>query len=99
MRKFFLEDPLHPQGGISIRVRRDDDCVFCEHCTDLWWDYTNLIYMTFCNLDIERPLNMDRCKSFKEGYYSLDCLECPDIGEYPECYKDDTQDCPRKKGE
>lgn len=69
MRSYFLEDPLHPQGGISIGVRRDDDCIFCEHCTDLWWDYTNLVYMLLCDLDIERPFNMDPCISFKEDYY------------------------------
>ena len=99
MRRYFLEDPVHPEGGTIAWVKRDDDCVFCEHCTDVFWDYTHCIYITFCNLGIERPLNMDRCKSFKEDYYSLGCIECPDIGEYPECY-DETKykECPRKRG-
>lgn len=64
MRKYFLEDPLHPKGGITIECNDDRDCVFCERCTDVWWDYTNLIYMIACADDHdpwERP-----CKYFKE---------------------------------
>ena len=67
MRRYLLEDPIHPKGGIHIWVKRDDDCVFCEHCTDVFWDYTNCIYMLMCDLGIERPFNMDPCKSFKES--------------------------------
>ena len=65
MRKYFLRDPLHPDGGITIRCKDDSDCVFCERCTDVFWDYTNLIYMITCADDHdpwERP-----CKYFKEG--------------------------------
>lgn len=64
-RKYFLEDPLHPKGGIEITCKDDHDCVFCEHCTDVFWDYSNLIYMLFCELEkdpYKRP-----CKDFKEG--------------------------------
>ena len=32
MRKYFLEDSLHPRGGITINVKLDNDCVFCENC-------------------------------------------------------------------
>lgn len=49
-REYFLEDPLHPKGGIRINVKFDRDCVFCKHCTDVYWDYTNLIYMLLCDL-------------------------------------------------
>jgi len=64
MRKYFLEDPIHPKGGITINVKDDHDCVFCDHCTDVWWDYSNLIYMIFCDADHDpwdRP-----CKFFVE---------------------------------
>lgn len=44
-REYFLEDALHPNGGFTIKVKNDHDCVFCKHCTDIWWDYSNLIYM------------------------------------------------------
>ncbi len=65
MRKYFLEDILHPNGGVTINVKYDEDCVFCEHCTDIWWDYTNLIYMIHCedgHDTWERP-----CRYFVEG--------------------------------
>ena len=68
MREYFLEDPLHPNGGITIGGQDDHDCVFCQHCTDVFWDYTNLIYMLMCELDndpAQRP-----CKDFKEAYES-----------------------------
>ena len=49
MREYFLHDPLHPRGGIKVNCKYDNDCVFCDHCTDVWWDYENLIYMIFCD--------------------------------------------------
>ena len=60
-----MEDVLHPEGGITIRCKDDNDCVFCKHCTDVFWDYTNLIYMIICDLDRnpwERP-----CACFAEA--------------------------------
>lgn len=63
-REYFLEDPLHPRGGITIKCKDVTDCVFCEHCTDVFWDYTNLIYMIHCE---EEHDTWDRpCKYFKE---------------------------------
>ena len=64
-RECFLDDPIHPNGGITIQVKSDTDCVFCDHCTDVWWDYTNLIYMIACEEDHDpwdRP-----CQYFKES--------------------------------
>ncbi len=64
MRTFFLEDPAHPKGGITICCKDDKDCVFCDHCTDIWWDYTNLIYNIDCELGHDpskRP-----CEYFEE---------------------------------
>ena len=64
MRHYFLEDPLHPRCGVNIRVKDDKDCVFCDYCTDIFWDYTNLIYMIICEKGYDpwdRP-----CKYFKE---------------------------------
>ncbi len=42
-------------------------CLFCEHCTDVFWDYTNGPYMFLCdaNADVEAAL-ANRCGSFKE---------------------------------
>ena len=64
MRTYFLEDPIHPKGGITVSCKDDHDCVFCDHCTDVFWDYSNLIYMILCDEDHDpwsRP-----CKYFTE---------------------------------
>ncbi len=64
-REYFLEDPIHPRGGITIKCKDETDCVFCEHCTDVFWDYTNLVYMIHCN---EEHDPWDRpCEHFKES--------------------------------
>ena len=28
-------------------------CVFCTHCTDLFWDFSHGIYALFCDKDID----------------------------------------------
>lgn len=28
-------------------------CVFCNHCTDLFWDFSHGIYALFCDKDID----------------------------------------------
>lgn len=68
MREYFLEDVLHPKGGITIKVKDDRDCVFCERCSGIWWDYTNLIYMIACE-DGNDPWSRP-CKHFKEDHLS-----------------------------
>ena len=65
MREYFLEDVMHPNGGITIKCKYDNDCVFCEHCTDIFWDYENLIYMVFCKEDHDTAIRP--CKYFTEG--------------------------------
>lgn len=30
-------------------------CLFCRHCRDLWWDYTNGPYMFLCDFDDVEP--------------------------------------------
>lgn len=65
MREYFLHDPIHPKGGITINVMDDHDCVFCDHCIDVIWDYSNLIYALACDIECdpwERP-----CKYFVES--------------------------------
>ena len=63
-RKYFLEDALHPRGGIEVMCTDDHDCVFCDHCTDVYWDYTNLIYAISC--EENHDPNDRPCKYFKE---------------------------------
>ena len=45
----------------------DKSCLFCDHCTDVFWDYTNGPYMFFC----ECKENTDdgtcgNCNAFEE---------------------------------
>ena len=65
MKKYFLSDPLHPKGGITINVKNDDNCVFCKHCSDIYWDYTHLIYMILCELENDHPKMT--CRNFEES--------------------------------
>ena len=44
-------------------------CAFCEHCTDIWYDYTNGPYMFLC---VKGFLNYRTCKSFKKEEPSND---------------------------
>lgn len=38
-------------------------CVFCEHCTNLFWDYTNGPYMFLCELECD---GYKTCGKFEE---------------------------------
>lgn len=64
-RTFKLEDPMHPNGGITINVKHDNDCVFCDKCTDIYWDYTNLIYGIVCSED--HDVRVRPCPHFVEN--------------------------------
>lgn len=41
----------------------DNCCLFCKHCTDVFWDYTNGPYMFFCELGHG---NYMECGAFEE---------------------------------
>lgn len=49
-------------------VARSDGCMFCKHLSDVYWDFTNGIYMIICEhyRDIEKGL-AGKCKLFKRG--------------------------------
>ena len=50
------------------------------------------------NKRIDKDTNV-RSKELKTEQQT-DCIECPDIGEYPECYdRIKYKECPRRKGE
>lgn len=51
-------------------------------------------------------LETERTRTIREKFFVVetepqtDCIECPDIGEYPECYdRTKWKECPRRKGE
>ncbi len=46
MREYECHDPIGP-GVVVIAPERA--CLFCEHCTDIWWDYTSGPYLFFCD--------------------------------------------------
>lgn len=50
--------------GMSFKCP-DNACVFCDHCTDIFYDYTNRIYMLVCRLH-DNP-NGQGCHDFREG--------------------------------
>lgn len=57
-RKYKLEDDLF------VMCENDKDCVFCDHCTDIFWDFSNRIYGICCELNKEQ--NDGNCDCFIE---------------------------------
>ena len=48
-------------------------CVFCEHCADLIYDYTNGPYCFFCDLSNETDCyEYETCGHFKDNGYKFD---------------------------
>ena len=46
----------------------DKCCLFCKHCSDVYWDYTNGPYMMICAADHEETLGYHaKCEYFEEG--------------------------------
>lgn len=48
----------------SQYVCPDKACVFCDHCTDIFYDYTHGPYLICCELNKHPD---DNCKYFTEG--------------------------------
>ena len=45
----------------------ENSCFFCQHCTDIFFDYTNGPYMFLCDEDADTRKGCDgQCKLFKE---------------------------------
>lgn len=51
-------------------------CLFCKHCSDIFWDYTNGIHTIICDIDWDDADSMyehinlsfdGKCKSFEES--------------------------------
>lgn len=49
-------------------VARENGCLFCKHCTDILYDYTNGIYAIMCGLykDTEEGMAAN-CKDWSES--------------------------------
>lgn len=60
MREYKIDD-------VTFRVKQDNDCVFCSHCTDIFWDYTHGIYALICELEREEVNSLiHTCEEFEE---------------------------------
>lgn len=54
--------------GLSFNVKQDKCCIFCDHCSDIWYD-SNGPYMLSCELNNkhEDDHNCDGdCDQFEE---------------------------------
>lgn len=59
-----------PKGG----------CIFCKHCTDFFWDFTNGPYMFLCSLDQDtEKAHKDLANGNICAHYEQDD-ECEEIG-------------------
>ena len=45
----------------------DTACVFCDHCTDIFYDYTHGPYLLLCELHDQALNNGSGCEHFIEG--------------------------------
>ena len=53
----------------SVQVA-ENSCFFCQHCTDIFFDYTNGPYMFICDKDADTMKGYDgQCKLFKKERY------------------------------
>ena len=54
------------EGGKTV-FAHSKACLFCDHCTDIFWDYTNGPYMICCELELDSQNGFrGECPSFKE---------------------------------
>ena len=64
MREYRCGDEI----GVTVRAP-ENCCLFCKHCTDVFWDYSNGPYMLFCNIheDVKKAGgHTGDCKEFEE---------------------------------
>lgn len=60
MKEFTINDLIFP---IKVKLP-DKHCLFCEHCTDYFYDYTNGPYLFLC--DKHNDGDYKNCCDFKE---------------------------------
>lgn len=67
MRIYTLHDFF---GNVKVKVKQDKCCLFCDHCTDVFWDYENGPYWVVCELDNEHQKEHNaqgKCENFIES--------------------------------
>lgn len=64
MREYKCHDPIGP--GVVVRAP-ETCCLFCDHCYDVWWDYSHGPYAMFCSIHTD-PFDMEgpqgKCPDF-----------------------------------
>lgn len=69
-RIYETHDIVHKLLGGSGVVRWDSpkrSCVFCDWCTDVWWDYSTGPYMFHCDKNHDTSYGyIGQCKYFRE---------------------------------
>lgn len=46
-------------------IVKDTSCLVCDHCTDIFYDYTNGPYMVVCGIH-DIPITDGSCKDYKQ---------------------------------
>lgn len=75
MREFVLEDPLFPNGSVTITCQNDRDCIFCDHCTDIWGDYSHPGFIWGITCKEGHDPNERPCQFFVEDSSDSSCSE------------------------
>ena len=53
--------------GVTVRAP-ERCCLFCKHCSDVYWDYTHGPYMTICAEGHDEKIGgQAKCKYFRRG--------------------------------
>ena len=64
MKLYKCHDSIGP--GVTVRAP-ERCCLFCKHCSDVYWDYTHGPYMMICAADHEETLGYHaKCEYFEE---------------------------------
>lgn len=68
MKTYILRDEENGEE-FKVGVKCDKDCVFCVHCTHVFWNKEQLIYALVCDLDRKEVTDCNRrgnhtCKMF-----------------------------------
>lgn len=52
----------------KVYVVQGNGCLFCDHCTDVFYDFTHGPYMEICGLGLNTQEGMaGKCRNFSEG--------------------------------
>lgn len=54
-------------GGVTV-IAPENSCLFCKHCTDVFWDFIHGPYLTLCDKDKDVEKGAEgKCDNFEES--------------------------------